>query len=52
MNPARMFLESLDRRPGIREQPGPLADMIIARINVRFEGVVSTGRRNTGANLQ
>ena len=22
MNPARMFLESLDRRPGIREQPG------------------------------
>jgi hypothetical protein len=25
MNPARMFLESLDRRPGIREQPGSLA---------------------------
>ena len=24
MNPARMFLESLDRRPGIREQPGVL----------------------------
>jgi hypothetical protein len=22
MNPARMCLESLDRRPGIREQPG------------------------------
>jgi hypothetical protein len=25
MNPARMFLESLDRRPGIREQPGSIA---------------------------
>jgi hypothetical protein len=27
MNPARMFLESLDRRPGIREQPGSKADL-------------------------
>jgi len=27
MNPARMFLESLDRRPGIREQPGSSADL-------------------------
>jgi transposase IS116/IS110/IS902 family protein len=26
MNPARMCLESLDRRPGIREQPGSEAD--------------------------
>jgi hypothetical protein len=25
MNPARMCLESLDRRPGIREQPGSFA---------------------------
>ena len=28
MNPARMFLESLDRRPGIREQPGSIADIV------------------------
>jgi hypothetical protein len=27
MNPARMFLESLDRRPGIREQPGSFASV-------------------------
>src|ERR1700741_3398259 len=26
MNPARMCLESLDRRPGIREQPGSQAE--------------------------
>jgi hypothetical protein len=26
MNPARTFLESLDRRPGIRERPRPRAD--------------------------
>ena len=25
MNPARMFMESLDRRPGIREQPGSIS---------------------------
>jgi hypothetical protein len=27
MNPARMFLESLDRRPGIRERPGSSTDL-------------------------
>ena len=27
MNPARMFLESFDRRPGIREQPGSSSDL-------------------------
>src|SRR4030095_11210961 len=26
LNPARTFLESLDHRPGIREQPGPLPE--------------------------
>jgi len=30
MNPARTFLESLDRRPGIRERPRPIRDMLIA----------------------
>ena len=35
MNPARMFLESLDRRPGIREQPGSLADIRRTRADVR-----------------
>jgi hypothetical protein len=27
LNPARTFLESLDRRPGIREQPGRVEDV-------------------------
>src|SRR3974390_1937989 len=35
MNPARMFLESLDRRPGIREQPGSVADIRQASPDVR-----------------
>src|SRR4029450_3213885 len=32
LNPARTFLESLDRRPGIREQPGSKPE-ILARSN-------------------
>jgi hypothetical protein len=36
MNPARMFLESLDRRPGIREQPGSKTDLKRRKLNVRF----------------
>jgi len=31
MNPARTFLESLDRRPGIRERPRPLRENMRAR---------------------
>jgi hypothetical protein len=36
MNPARMFLESLDRRPGIREQPGSKAALTAPKSNFRF----------------
>jgi hypothetical protein len=36
MNPARMFLESLDRRPGIREQPGSQPDLPPFDRDVRF----------------
>ena len=31
MIPARMCLESLDRRPGIREQPGSIGVMLTVR---------------------
>ena len=36
MNPARMFLESLDRRPGIREQPGSKAALTAPKSDFRF----------------
>src|SRR6516164_10045378 len=52
MNPARMFLESLDRRPGIREQSGPEADVIIAPINVRFEGKNDNLRGSTPSKIE
>ena len=35
MDPARMCLESLDRRPGIREQPGSQPDVDFGLSNVR-----------------
>jgi hypothetical protein len=36
LNPARKFLESRDRRPGIREQPGSIATEIGSPRDVRF----------------
>jgi hypothetical protein len=36
MNPARMFLESLDRRSGIREQPGSISTELGSQRYVRF----------------
>src|ERR1700747_2386353 len=38
MNPARTFLESLERRPEIRERPRPIADVLLTPVNVRFMG--------------
>jgi hypothetical protein len=38
MNPARMFLESLDRRPGIREPPLKFRLLALANSHVRFRG--------------
>jgi hypothetical protein len=36
MNPARMCLESLDRRPVIREQPGSKGDIASYSAHVRY----------------
>ena len=45
MNPARMCLESLDRRPGIREQNRPKADL--AAHSISAEGMrADVGRIN------
>jgi len=38
MIPARMCLESLDRRPGIREQPGSKASILACPTHVRLAG--------------
>src|SRR5262249_43622815 len=39
MNPARMCLESLERRPGIREQPGPKAAVAECLLSRRCWGL-------------
>src|SRR6185436_7956347 len=36
LNPARMFVESLDRRPGISEQPGSSTDLTAPKSDFRF----------------
>ena len=43
MNPARMCLESLDHRPGIREQPGPIATLprLLKRVGYRSEADIA-----------
>jgi hypothetical protein len=41
-----MCLESLDRRPGIREQPGSFADMPSPRRHVRFTADISGGEHD------
>ena len=46
MIPARMCLESLDRRPGIREQPGSNSEVRACNLAVRF--TLKNGRRQWG----
>jgi hypothetical protein len=46
MIPARMCLESLDRRPGIREQPGSRGDLMNLRSDFRSTPII--GHRETG----
>jgi hypothetical protein len=47
MNPARMFLESLDRRPGIREQPGSISE--VERRPGQVRSCLNSGRAATAA---
>ena len=47
--PGKDVRRELDLTPGIREQPGSIADISRRQRDVRLTPVVSTGRRNTSS---